>query len=256
MTEGGGQVILARISHYWPPLGGTNCSRFVNGRCVSRMASGQRWQDWANGQDGVYALACPKKYAFGTVFVLPGGEVFQCWDRGGAIKGNWLDLMVKTAPVPYGSTIAVTVYETLGPHNKPIAMAYPYEDFWFTQGIHGGSYGHKAIDIKAGQGAALRAPIAGKVLNNGHNMSNTELVIDGERYMVTMWHGNYTPATGSYVQLGDPVGTEGNNGYVKDGYGRPCNGRAGCGYHTHINVFDKHTGTNVNPTDVLVKWSN
>ena len=35
--------IFVRISHYWPPLGGTNCLNYKNGECVSRMANGDRY---------------------------------------------------------------------------------------------------------------------------------------------------------------------------------------------------------------------
>jgi hypothetical protein len=41
-------TVKARISHYWPPLGGTNCYLFVNGQCISRMASGEPWQKWVD----------------------------------------------------------------------------------------------------------------------------------------------------------------------------------------------------------------
>jgi hypothetical protein len=83
------------------------------------MASGRRWEEWTEGRviDGrtVYALACPREFAFGTEFRLPGGERFQCWDRGGKVKTvggiPWLDLMVRTAPVPYGTIMPVWVSE-------------------------------------------------------------------------------------------------------------------------------------------------
>ena len=31
--------MVARLSHYWPPLGGPNCARFRNGQCLSLTAS-------------------------------------------------------------------------------------------------------------------------------------------------------------------------------------------------------------------------
>jgi hypothetical protein len=100
--------IQARLSHYWPPWGPPNCSRFVDGYCVSRTSSGEKWEDWTN-----IGLACPAEYPFWTVFVLPGGEEFTCVDRGGKIVMQngipWLDLMVQTAPVPYGTIMTVEV---------------------------------------------------------------------------------------------------------------------------------------------------
>jgi hypothetical protein len=102
----------ARLSHYWPPYGGPNCFAWdeITQTCVSGTASGEPWEDWIN-----IGLACPPEYEFGTVFVLPGGEVFTCVDRGGKVQVidgiPWLDLLVKTAPVPYGTIVTVEVRE-------------------------------------------------------------------------------------------------------------------------------------------------
>jgi hypothetical protein len=102
------ETIQARISHYTPWAGGTNCSQFVNGECISRMASGKRWQDYVDE-----ALACPSEYPFGTRFVVLGKE-WTCLDRGGAIKSNkdgtiWLDLLTADAPVAFESVVVVEV---------------------------------------------------------------------------------------------------------------------------------------------------
>lgn len=99
-----GMTVRARLSHYWPALGGVNCFRFVAGECVSRMASGERWQDWIGR-----AVACPKEYPFWTRVILPGGEEFICLDRGGKIVDNWFDLLVQVAPVPFGTLVDVRV---------------------------------------------------------------------------------------------------------------------------------------------------
>jgi hypothetical protein len=125
--SGDGEIIKAKISHYWPPLGGTNCSEFVNGVCVSRMSSGEPWEKWVN-----QAVACPLKYSFGTKFVVL-GKTYTCLDRGGAIQSiieyisgiftqvEWLDLLQETAPVPYGTVIDVQVYssDTEVPTSQP-----------------------------------------------------------------------------------------------------------------------------------------
>ncbi len=105
----GAATVLVRLSHYWPPLGGTNCSRWRAGQCVSRMASGAAWQDWIGR-----AAACPGAWPFGTLIVLPGGEQFTCMDRGGAIVFGmdgipWVDLLVEVPPVPFGTVIGVLV---------------------------------------------------------------------------------------------------------------------------------------------------
>lgn len=101
--------VTARISHYWPPLGGVNCARFSNGQCWSATASGAPWQDWVDR-----GAACVPEWPFGTVVVLPGGERFTCVDRGGKVVTNadgvpWIDLLVEVAPVPYGTDVPVRV---------------------------------------------------------------------------------------------------------------------------------------------------
>jgi len=131
------------------------------------------------------------------------------------------------------------------------AIVYPYDEYWLTQGPHGFSYGHMAIDLSAGKGVAINSPIHGTVTANYVDQyGNTTLVIENERYQVTLLHGNYTVTLNQAVSLGDVVGSEGNNGYTTDMYGNSCRGRD-CGYHTHLNVFDLAQGLNVNPLDVL-----
>lgn len=124
----------------------------------------------------------------------------------------------------------------------------PYDESRLTQGLHGYSYGHMAIDLAAGEGSVIKSPIVGKVTGlYVDEYDNTVLVIENERYEVMMMHGDYTVKIGDELELGAPVGTEGNNGYTKNSYGNVCNGRAGCGHHTHLNIFDKQQQTNVNP---------
>ena len=104
-----GEPARVKVSHYWPPLGGVNCFRFVAGECLSPTASGAPWQEWVGT-----GAACVPEWPFGTTFTLPGGETFTCVDRGGAIKTGadglpWVDLLVKTAPVPFGAVVEVRV---------------------------------------------------------------------------------------------------------------------------------------------------
>ncbi len=133
------------------------------------------------------------------------------------------------------------------------AFADPYDHFIATQGPHGMSYGQYAVDITAGKGMTIKSPINGVVSSLYIDQyNNTTLIIENDRYRVLMLHGDYTVQTGQVVAIGDPVGTESNHGYTLDAYGRLCAGRD-CGYHTHLNVFDKSINSNVDPFTLLSK---
>lgn len=135
----------------------------------------------------------------------------------------------------------------------PDKVAAPYEEYILTQGLHGFSYGHAAIDLTAGEGAPVLSPIFGEVVDLfTDEWGNPNLVIENERYRVSLLHGLYTVSVGQSVDLGDVVGTESNQGYTVDYLGRLCAGRD-CGYHTHLNIYDKHLGQNVNPLDLFNK---
>ena len=60
----------------------------------------------------------------------------------------------------------------------------------------------------------------------------------------------YTVNVSQELQQGQPVGWEGNVGYTVDWAGNLCAGRD-CGYHTHLNIFDKLLGSNINPLDLF-----
>ena len=96
-----------RYSNYTPWTGGPNCSNFVNGECVSRMASGERWQDWMER-----AVACPPEMPFGTR-VKAFGTIWTCLDRGGAIQYidgiPYVDFLTANPQVSFGSIIEVEV---------------------------------------------------------------------------------------------------------------------------------------------------
>jgi murein DD-endopeptidase MepM/ murein hydrolase activator NlpD len=133
----------------------------------------------------------------------------------------------------------------------PAAIAYPYEHFTLTQGPHGVDYGHFAIDLTAGKGATIQSPLNGVITGRTiDEYGNTVLVIENERYTITLMHGLYTVQIGEFVSLGQPIGQESNQGYTIGADGLTCAGRD-CGYHTHMNIFDKQLGTNVNPLEVL-----
>ncbi len=152
---------------------------------------------------------------------------------------------------PASAQVAPAGAEIAGAGVDPRAFASPYEDFELTQGPHGASYGHLAIDIAAGNGAPIMSPINGVISAlYTDQWGNTTLVVENEVYQVMFLHGLYTVNLGDTVQIGDLLGTESNQGYTLDAYGRSCQGRD-CGYHTHLNVFDKTLGENVNPLNLI-----
>jgi murein DD-endopeptidase MepM/ murein hydrolase activator NlpD len=148
---------------------------------------------------------------------------------------------------PAGSPVA-----PLADPSDPTAFAAPYLSFVITQGPHGASYGHMAIDLAAGEGATILSPISGVITGQYSDVyGNPTLVIENDVYQVTLLHGNYYVTAGQVVTLGEAIGSESNQGYTTDMAGNPCWGRVGCGFHTHLNVFDKRLGANVNPLDLL-----
>lgn len=128
-------------------------------------------------------------------------------------------------------------------------LAAPYSEYILTQGQHGFSYGHAAIDISGGKGAPILSPVNGVVTDNYVDQyGNTTLILDNARYTVTFLHGNFSANPGDRLKIGDLIGKEGNIGYTMDMSGRLCTNRD-CGYHSHFNVFDKSLGQNINPLD-------
>ncbi len=137
------------------------------------------------------------------------------------------------------------------PAADPAEIRMPYEEYILTQGPHGQSYGHLAIDLTAGKGAEIHSPISGEISALfTDNYGNPTLVIENEVWRVTLLHGDYTVSPGDPVSIGQAIGFESNHGYTVDWRGRSCRGRD-CGYHTHLNLFDKRAGENANPLEVL-----
>lgn len=136
--------------------------------------------------------------------------------------------------------------------DDPTAVVAPYDEYTLTQGLHGQSYGHLAIDVAAGRGEAVKSPINGRISNLYiDEYGNTTLVIENQVYLVTMLHGDFSAAIGDELTAGQVVGSEGNNGYTMDYFGNLCYGRVYCGNHTHLNIFDKRLQANVNPLDLI-----
>lgn len=133
----------------------------------------------------------------------------------------------------------------------PSLVSAPYNQYTLTQGPHGVSYGHLAIDIAAGENAIIKSPIHGYVSElYTDQYGNPTLVIENDFYRVTMLHGKYKVAVGEQIELGQMVGRESNIGYTTDSWGRSCRNRD-CGYHTHLNIFDKRIGSNINPLTII-----
>ena len=101
-------MLLIKYSFYNPALGGTNCSQFVEGNCVSTMASGYRWQDWMDR-----AVACPKEWEFGTTVEL-NGKIWTCMDRGGKIRFGedgytYVDFLTTRGAYRHGTLVEVKI---------------------------------------------------------------------------------------------------------------------------------------------------
>ena len=138
------------------------------------------------------------------------------------------------------------------PSSDPAGFAAPYVSYVLTQDPHGFDYGHMAVDLAATGDATILSPIAGVVTASyADAYGNPTLVIENDVYAVTLLHGQYYVAVGQSVVPGEAIGSESNQGYTTDMAGNPCWGRSGCGFHTHLNVFDKRLGMNVNPLDLL-----
>lgn len=152
-----------------------------------------------------------------------------------------------TPPVP-GKT--VNIEPALHDPRDEIVIP-PYPSYNLTQGLHGYEYGHMAVDLVAGKNSPILASIQGVVTDRFIDQyNNPTLIIENQNYRVILLHGEFSVVSGQAVQLGQQIGVESNLGYTLDSQGRACTNR-NCGYHTHLNVFDKRSGQNVNPLEVF-----
>ena len=75
-----------------------------------------------------------------------------------------------------------------GPESDPayhLEIAVPYDNYFLTQGVHGQSYGHLAIDIAAGNGATIKSIINGIVTSTGYDQwGNTYIQIENDNFIV------------------------------------------------------------------------
>jgi murein DD-endopeptidase MepM/ murein hydrolase activator NlpD len=214
------------------------------------------WHAWDNRQNGHHyqyeyewdepapeAVTYPPATAQPDVILLGGVALVLL-----LLGLNLLRWLAPATPAPYQpSATAVSAPLTY----DPTILTFPYDNYILTQGPHGYSYGHMAIDISAGNGATIKSPIFGAVTQFYFDgLGNSTLVIENEKYQIMMLHGAYTVAVGDQLRPGDSVGTESNIGNTYDWAGNSCRGRD-CGYHTHLNIFDKELGRNVNPLELF-----
>lgn len=176
-----------------------------------------------------------------------------------------LDLPATAAPIPPTPQITPEAIPSPEPAPTPkLELIWPYigfkeTDFRTTQGVHGESYGHKAIDIAAGKGANILSPCDCKVTGRDIDQWGNPFVelteLDGE-YRHLFLHGDYVVEVGQEVQQGEIVGYESNHGYTVcgiDAYGNEIIGQNnGCGYHSHWAAFDAVTGAPVYPGDLVL----
>ena len=102
--------IVARLSYYWPPLGGINADHDL-----FTTADGTSWIKRV--EQGEKILACPPEYPFGTRFIIH-DEVWTCYDRGGDIVTKpegyiWLDMLAPEMPysLTWGVYEVIEVYK-------------------------------------------------------------------------------------------------------------------------------------------------
>jgi hypothetical protein len=213
--------------------------------------------EWADNQDSYqYAQEYPPGYRPGSIdqsIIL--GVLVGIMVTLGVIWAASLQHQ-PTATITAGETAVSqpnTQPETSAPIiGDPLAFIAPYAQYTITQGPHGMSYGHYAIDLAAGRGSEITSPINGVVAQlYVDEYGNPTLVIENEVYVVTFLHGDYSVAVGDKLKAGQPIGAESNKGYTMDMAGNLCYNREWCGNHTHLNVYDKRIRSNVNPLELF-----
>ena len=91
-------AILACAIAAWQPLGEKNISAYDAGACCcGKWAGGGTFADGSSvkGQ-ALKVVAAPKGIPFGTTLYIEGVGPIAVRDRGGAIKGDKLDLYMNT----------------------------------------------------------------------------------------------------------------------------------------------------------------
>ena len=104
------EKIKIKVSYYNPALGGINCYQFHNGECVSKMANGERWQDWINNG----AIACPFEIDLEQKIHFD-GNTYVCKDRGSKVVFDgefyWIDILTDNPEYSFGDSFdAILLY--------------------------------------------------------------------------------------------------------------------------------------------------
>ena len=195
------------------------------------------------GIDGIALVAF-------SLIIFGGLMIYRDKNRDVSISGEVVESQLATEPQTAAGEVG-SGQEVITLPSEDRRISPPYEQYTLTQGPHGFSYGHMAIDITAGEGSIIKSPISGYVADlYTDQYGNPTLVIENDVYRVTMLHGKYKVAVGEQIAWGQMVGRESNLGLTTDMQGRSCRNRD-CGYHTHLNIFDKQLGGNVNPLEVM-----
>ncbi len=202
------------------------------------------YQKTSKGVDGFTVAALALLLFIGLSLIVDSGEGFSPNDNStpssqptkGAVGGQVPNI------IP-----TIQIVQSLGLYDDQTILNAPYDNYIITQGLHGFNYGHAAIDISGGKGSTIISPINGIISERYiDDQDNTTLIIENDKFKVTFLHGNYIVNVGDKVIVGQTIGSEGNNGYTTDMLGRLCTNRD-CGYHSHLNVFDKELGRNIDP---------
>lgn len=128
--------------------------------------------------------------------------------------------------------------------HKPGNLQPIYSHYRFSKELAHGRAGYDLMG--GGKDSPIFAPITGEVIYQyyQHN-GNPLLIIENDSYRVKLLHGYWNTAEGDRVNQGEIIGYEGNMGLTfRDG--QFCGTGSNCGYHTHIEVWDKINNSPVN----------
>ena len=122
--------LMARISHYFPPLGPPNCIgiNWDGQHCSSMLTNGKyyaHWSHWAEQN----STACPKEFKLGTVFRIDGFGDYECVDRGGAInvlpdQTFFLDLLTPHMPYVHKGDIVTDRFSPSGSYVVKVEIVH------------------------------------------------------------------------------------------------------------------------------------
>lgn len=164
---------------------------------------------------------------------------------------QFITFLVKYEMLPEDVFVAANVGDGGDPDSIPGGdFVMPEKHYVITQGCHP-SYGSCSIDIMAGAWAPVISPIDGVVTKlYTDEYGSPTIFIENNRLRVIMLHGKWTVKIGDELKIGDSVGKEGNMGmtFGPNGF---CGTGSDCGWHVHLEVFDKVSGQWVNPLDLI-----